>query len=53
MSSFKMAALVLLRLSRETGEDVWKARAESQLTFLRRAVPMAQAMDEPAGGRKE
>lgn len=38
-----MAALVLLRLSRETGEDVWKARAESQLTFLRRAVPMAQA----------
>ena len=38
-----MAALVLLRLSRETGEDVWKARVEGQLTFLRRAVPMTQA----------
>lgn len=39
-----MAALVLLRLSRETGEDVWQARAKSQMTFLRRAVPMEQAI---------
>ena len=33
-----MAALVLLRLSRYTGEDRWRQAAERQLQFLR-AVP--------------
>lgn len=36
-SGNSMAALVLLRLSRYTGEDHWKEAADRQLEFLRAA----------------
>lgn len=45
-----MAALVLLRLARETGEPVWEQRAQAQLTFLRRGIPAQAAMGYAFGG---
>lgn len=42
-----MAALVLLRLSRYTGEDHWKEAADRQLEFLR-AAPRRRRSSSPS-----